>query len=109
MIAAAVPMKPFAQAKQRLSGVLGPADRQRLVLAMLGDVLAALRDTPEVGRTFVVTADPEVAAFAARFGAIHIPEGTTTGLNGAVEAAAAHLEAQGATTMIVLPGDVPVP
>lgn len=107
MIAAVVPMKPFAHAKQRLSDVLGQADRQRLVRVMLGDVLGALRGTPEVGQTFVVTADPHVADFAARYGAGHIPEGGAAGLNAAVEAAAKYLEAQGAATMIVLPGDVP--
>lgn len=107
MIAAAVPMKPFADAKQRLSEVLGGADRRRLVRTMLGDVLTALRDTPEVRQAFVVTADPEVAEFAARYGSGHIPEDATTGLNGAIEAAARHLEVQGVSTMIVLPGDVP--
>jgi len=107
MIAAAVPMKPFADAKQRLSDVLSGPERQRLVRTMLGDVLAVLRDTPEIGQTYVVTADPQVAGFAARYGAEHIPEDASRGLNGAIGTAAKHFVARGFTTMIVVPGDVP--
>jgi 2-phospho-L-lactate guanylyltransferase len=108
MIAAVVPMKPFARAKQRLSGVLAEPERLRLVRAMLGDVLAALRECDAVAQTFVVTADPAIARYAAGYGAEHFAEGDPTGLNGAVATAARALEARGVETMLVLPGDVPL-
>jgi len=108
MIAAVVPMKPLARAKRRLSGVLPEQDRLRLVRTMLGDVLAALRASPRIAQTFVVTADPELAALAARFGAEHIAENGPAGLNGAVAAAARRLDARGIETMLVLAGDLPL-
>ena len=54
---AAVPVKEFAGAKQRLSPLLTPQQRQALAAAMLEDVLAALADAPLAG-IMVNTLDP---------------------------------------------------
>ena len=43
---AIVPVKALAEAKSRLASVLSPAARRRLVVEMLGDVLAALAARP---------------------------------------------------------------
>jgi 2-phospho-L-lactate/phosphoenolpyruvate guanylyltransferase len=48
--------------KRRLDGLLEPAQRARLVEAMLADVLAACRASRSVARTLVVTPDPALAA-----------------------------------------------
>ncbi|MFN8570166.1 MAG: hypothetical protein U0Z44_22100 [Kouleothrix sp.] len=48
MLAAIVPVKPLAQAKNRLSNILSAAERRLLVQTMLGDVLAALLATRRV-------------------------------------------------------------
>ena len=45
-------------AKSRLAGRLGPADREALVEAMLADMLAALRGCPGVARVYVSTPTP---------------------------------------------------
>jgi 2-phospho-L-lactate guanylyltransferase len=71
---AIVPVKVLAHAKRRLSSVLPAAARQRLVLAMLEDVLAALVGTRSVDWVAVVTADQRVAALAQRNGASVLPE-----------------------------------
>ena len=71
---AIVPVKALAEAKSRLAPVLSPAARRRLVVQMLGDVLAALAATPAVTRTLVVTPDAEVAAIARAQGAEIIHE-----------------------------------
>ena len=108
MITTIVPMKPIALAKRRLSGILPGRERKALVRAMLADVLTALRNCEHVAQTYVVTADPEVAALAACYGAGHIVEAKPAGLNQAVAMAVEHLEESGADTMLVLPGDVPL-
>src|SRR5690348_15782384 len=71
---AIVPVKVLAHAKRRLSSVLPDAARQRLVLTMLEDVLAALVGARGVDWMAVVTADQRVAALAQRHGASVLPE-----------------------------------
>jgi len=60
---AAVPVKEFAGAKQRLAPLLTPRQRQELAAAMLEDVLAALADTALAG-VMVNTVDPLGAELA---------------------------------------------
>lgn len=108
MIAAVVPMKPLACAKQRLAGDLSDADRMALVRIMLGEVLTTLRACGAIAHTFVVTADAAIAGCAANLGAKHIAEATPAGLNSAVSTAARYLDQRNIGTMLVLPGDVPL-
>lgn len=56
---AIVPVKPLGQAKSRLADALEPADREKLMLAMLTDVLMNLRRCEGVARVVVVTDDRE--------------------------------------------------
>ena len=65
---AAVPVKEFAGAKQRLSPTLTSEQRQALAAAMLEDVLAALAKAPLAG-IMVNTADPVASELARRYGA----------------------------------------
>ena len=48
MVVVAVPVKDLVDAKQRLTALLGPAERAPLARAMLHDVLGALARTPAV-------------------------------------------------------------
>ena len=50
-----VPVKPAAEGKSRLAGVLDPVDRAALARAMALDTIAAAAATPGVGRVLVVT------------------------------------------------------
>ena len=52
-----VPVKPAADGKTRLAGVLSASARERLVRAMALDTIAAALATPGVVRVVVVTAD----------------------------------------------------
>lgn len=104
---AVVPVKPFAQAKQRLSGRFSAAERAALAACMLRDVLGALAATPALAGCLVVTADEEAAALARTLGATVLSEPEPAGLNEAVFAAAAWLQRQGASAMLVVPGDAP--
>jgi 2-phospho-L-lactate/phosphoenolpyruvate guanylyltransferase len=98
-----VPVKAFSLAKQRLAGVLDPAARRSLAVAMAETVLRAARDLP----TAVVCDDEEVRAWAADQGAeaIWTPG---LGLNGAVEAGIAHLARRGTDRVIVAHADLPL-
>lgn len=104
---AVVPVKPFARAKQRLAGELSGAQRAALAACMLRDVLTALAGTPALAGRLVVTADAAAAALARSLGAVVLPEPEPAGLNEAVRAAAAWVQAQGGSGLLVVPGDAP--
>ncbi|MFT8247105.1 2-phospho-L-lactate guanylyltransferase [Roseomonas sp. BN140053] len=105
---AVVPLKVTTGSKQRLSAALPPALRQRLAIAMFGDVLAALTASPELAGIVAVTLDPEGTAMARAAGARIVTEGALDGHTGAVTAAARLLAAEGRGTMLALPGDLPL-
>ena len=71
---AILPVKALGRVKRRLSSVLPEAARQRLVLTMLEDVLAALAGVESIDCVIVVTPDTRVAALAQSRGAIVVPE-----------------------------------
>ncbi len=81
-----VAVKDLCQAKSRMRTLRAPV-RARLVLAMLTDVLAALRATPHVTHIVVVTDDGDVARVARRGGARVVPD-PGRGLNAAFVAGA---------------------
>ena len=60
-----IPVKGLPQAKLRLSPALSPAERRRLVLTMLEDVLSVVSEVSAISDIIVVTPDAEVAALAA--------------------------------------------
>jgi 2-phospho-L-lactate/phosphoenolpyruvate guanylyltransferase len=104
---AVIPVKDAALAKQRLTDALSPRLRKDLALAMFQDVLDAVAAVPELHGIAVVTADRTVAEIAQRAGAEVWPEGAHDGHTGAVSAAARRLAAA-SSTMLTLPGDIPL-
>jgi 2-phospho-L-lactate guanylyltransferase len=104
MTLALVPVKRLGAAKSRLAGHVAPADRDALTLAMLADVVEALRGVAAIDRVAVVTPDPVVAEAARAAGAIGDLR-QAPGLNPALDAAAAELLAPGEPLLVVL-GDV---
>jgi 2-phospho-L-lactate/phosphoenolpyruvate guanylyltransferase len=103
---AAVPVKEFAGAKQRLSPLLTPGQRQALAVAMLEDVLAALADAAIAG-IMLNTLDPVAGDLARRYGARIITQGARDGHTAAVAAMARILGEEGREAMLALPGDIP--
>ncbi|MEO0495395.1 MAG: 2-phospho-L-lactate guanylyltransferase [Actinomycetota bacterium] len=83
-----IPIRSFDDAKTRLAGVLSPADRRRLAIAMAERVVHAARDLP----VHVVTDDPDVLRWAERLGAAGLAPGVN-GLNESIAAAVAALAA----------------
>lgn len=104
---AVIPVKPFAEAKRRLAGVLPEAARRDLARAMFADVLAAVTATPGLAGVVVVTREGEAAALARAAGALALHEDAAEGQSAAVGRAAAALEGQNAT-LLTVPGDLPL-
>jgi 2-phospho-L-lactate/phosphoenolpyruvate guanylyltransferase len=104
---AVIPVKETGLAKQRLAEVLSPRLRADLALAMFEDVLDAVTAVKELHGIAVVTADLNVAEIARRSGAEVWSDGAHNGHTGAVGAAARRLAAA-SSTMLTIPGDVPL-
>ena len=98
-----VPVKAFSQAKERLSTVLSPQQRAALARSMAEHVLNAASPLPVA----IVCDNKEVAEWAEALGAQVLSE-PGLGLNGAVQAAVAVLEAQGVSRIIVAHSDLPL-
>ena len=103
---AAVPVKEFTGAKQRLAPLLTPEQRQALAAAMLEDVLAALAGAPLAG-IMVNTLEPIAVDLARCYGARVVTDDARSGHTGAVTAMARILAAEGRVGMLTVPGDIP--
>ena len=103
---AAVPVKEFTGAKQRLAALLTPDQRELLAATMLEDVLAALAGATRLAGILLNTVEPRAAALAERFGARVIADGARDGHTGAVMGMARTLASEG-HAMLTLPGDIP--
>src|ERR1700687_1196458 len=102
LVGVLVPVKAFADAKQRLGEVLPAADRERLARAIATRVVAAAAPLS----VWVVTDDDDVAVWAVEQGATPLRQ-ERAGLNAAVTDAVAFLAAAGVDRVIVAHGDLP--
>lgn len=98
-----VPIRSFANAKERLAPVLDTGERAALVRAMAERVLDAAGALP----VLVVCDDPVVAAWATRRGAAVMMQ-PGAGLNAAVAAGVARLARSGIETVTVSHADLPL-
>jgi 2-phospho-L-lactate guanylyltransferase len=103
-VAVLVPVKAFAQAKQRLADVLTPDERRRLAQTLAEGVLAVARDVP----LFVVCDDEGVREWAELNGAGALWT-AELGLNGAVDDGVRSIAALGFDHVIVSHADLPLP
>jgi 2-phospho-L-lactate/phosphoenolpyruvate guanylyltransferase len=105
---AILPVKRFAAAKQRLAAGLDDDRRRALVVAMLADVLVAIGEARSVERTIVVSGDPVAQELAAEAGAEVVADPADEGHVEAALAGIARAEAEGAASVVLLPGDCPL-
>ena len=105
MIAAVVPVKMLAASKSRLSPRAGREAGRALCLAMMGDVVEALRGAAGVARVAVVTPDPDVADAAVAAGAEALLC-DAPGLNASIEQASAQVASEPGAGVLVVLGDV---
>ena len=102
-----VPVKPFALAKRRLSAILGDAERAALARCMVEDLLQTLGRCARISGVVVVTREKAMRDIAARHGVTLLPE-AEPGLSKSIYQAARHLAGHGATSLLMLPTDVPL-
>ncbi|GAA4747391.1 2-phospho-L-lactate guanylyltransferase [Modestobacter marinus] len=108
-----VPAKRLDVAKTRLAPLTAtlsggaPAAHRELVLALLGDTVAAALASPAVGLVLVVTDDPRAAAVVTGLGARTVGDGPGRGLNAALEHGARVARADGAGPLAALNSDLP--
>ena len=108
MIFALLPVKAPRNAKQRLSGFFTPDQRERLARSMFEEVLATLLTVQGLARVVVVTSDVIAAGRARALGA-HVFEETEQISHSVSADAAAHRAVElGASTVMLLPIDVPL-
>jgi 2-phospho-L-lactate guanylyltransferase len=105
---AIVPVRESSAAKTRLAGALSKKQRAALSLAMLSDVLDALRRTKEVGSIVLVTRDINAARLGTAKGARVLSEGRSHGLNPALRTGIRFVEREGADRVLIVPADVPL-
>ena len=107
---AVLPVKRFAAAKRRLAAGIDDERRKALAGAMLGDVLEAIGQARAIERTILVSGDPiaqEIAA-AASLDVDVVPDPADEGHVVAALAGIARAEMDGASCVVLLPGDCPL-
>jgi 2-phospho-L-lactate guanylyltransferase len=105
-VSAVVPVKDLRGTKSRLAPVLNPGARAGLTLYMMGRVVAALREAG-VEDICVVSPDRIVLDEAQRRGAVSLIQ-ESRGLNPALEEGRRRALNLGASTLLVLPADLPL-
>jgi 2-phospho-L-lactate guanylyltransferase len=103
---AIVPVKDLEEAKSRLSPFLSPKDREVLTLAMLDHVLATLRQVDAVEQIGVVSPSQR-ALFVAEDEKSTALLQESRGLNSALEEGRSWAISEGASSLLVLPADLP--
>jgi 2-phospho-L-lactate guanylyltransferase len=106
MDAGLLPVKRLDRAKQRLAPAFGTDERLQITTALLEDALALCRGTPFLS-WWVVSDDPAVLERARGLGLGAVSD-DGSGLNAALAAGIAAATAAGATSITVVPADVPL-
>ncbi len=103
-----LPLKDPAQAKQRLACRLSSGERQQLAWAMLEDVAQALRQAREPDQVVVVSSCPPILSYAERNHWRVIPESHQISESHSVDRSCQLLRQSGVTTVLRIPGDIPL-
>ncbi len=105
---AILPVKRFADAKQRLAPGIGSTHRAELAGAMLEDALEAIDAARSIERTIVVTSEPRAIELATAAHAELIADPDEGGHSGAALAGIARACELGAGCVVLLPIDCPL-
>ncbi len=106
VVYAIVPVKRIGVSKRRLSQSLSLQERKSLTVAMLEDVLQALKASV-VSKVLVVSNDLNVRPIAERYG-VSFFSPLRKGLNSAIEEAFVWCMRNKADSVLVLPADIPL-
>lgn len=107
MIAALLPVKALAEAKQRLAAALSAEVRRAFCWAMLDDIASVLHACCGLEAVLVVTRDAEVMAWARRQGFEIVPE-RGSDLNAAIGEGVRVWAGRRGRGLLYVPADVPL-
>jgi 2-phospho-L-lactate guanylyltransferase len=111
MIIAVIPVKALENGKSRLSAVLDRQERVTLIDHLFRHTLAVLAETPHIAQTMVISPDPRVLEMARQQGAYALVEAPldpgADQLNAALAQAARQAAVRGASSLLILPADLP--
>ncbi len=104
---AVIPVKGLVESKSRLVRSLSPQDKKKLVIALLEDVLTAVKESQLFSRVLVVSPDPNVEKEA------NLPQGTFLhqegqGLNAGIRQSTLFAMREKASSVAVLLADIPM-
>ena len=105
---AIIPVKPLSRGKSRLSEVLSPQERQQLSEMLFRRVLTAVKDTPQVAGTLVISRDPRALAIARDMSAHTVQESGAPELNNALMRATQVVGGWRGGAVLILPADLPL-
>ena len=104
---AIIPVKGLIDSKSRLSRSIGPQDKKKIIVALLEDVLTAVKESELFNRVLVVSPDPKIAEEA------NLPHGSFLhqegqGLNAAVRQSTHFALGEKASSVAVILADIPL-
>ena len=103
-----IPMKPFAEAKQRLAPALDPGERAKLAERMFRHVLRITSGVFGAPNVLVVSRARDVVGLAEAGGANGLLETGVADLNSALAQAACHVSARGESRVLIVASDLPL-
>jgi 2-phospho-L-lactate guanylyltransferase len=103
-----LPIKDLRNAKQRLAGVLTPAERFGLAQAMLADTIGAVGGVRRAEKVFVITNYEPAMEIAANYGWDILREGHQVSESASVDFASHHCAEREVTALLRLPLDLPL-
>jgi 2-phospho-L-lactate guanylyltransferase len=104
---AIIPVKPFEEGKSRLDAVLEPSKRAQFNRELFERTVARLAVFPGAAQTIVVSRSEIVLEQARRAGVVVVSE-TGGALNDALSLASEVARERGATSVVVVPTDLPL-
>ena len=103
-----LPMRTVSGGKARLGEVLDAEEREELVLGMLLHTLAVLRAWPVCRRIHLVSPDPVLGIATSQVGVdVSVLRQDGEGLNEGIGLGVSAARVEGATSLLVVPGDLP--
>jgi 2-phospho-L-lactate guanylyltransferase len=105
---AIIPVKPLANAKSRLSGVLNPAQRYQLAEMLMRHTIGVVKPIARVAGTLVISRDPKALAIARELGAHTVQESGAPELNHALMRATQVVIGLRGEAVLILPADLPL-
>ncbi len=108
LVWAIVPVKPFDQAKSRLSSVMTPGERAALAERLFRRMLGVLGSVSTLAGVLVVSRDETALAIGRALGTVALQERGLPELNAALGEAVQAAAGQGAQAILILPADLPL-